>query len=624
MSFRKKSSRSVDDSFDSVFAYSRLVNTLFESKLRVHQQSKNKLSLRRFTNLRLIFLCVTLVITLGACSLLRSEHILWVFEAPRSTQWGASGTATPPKILDDSIIYSGGYQWHNDIHVFAVDAKSGKQKWKTEKKVSNYIVDDKYVFALTQNLMYTVQPGKEREEELSALDVKTGEELWKLDLSKRSNELKLFSCNDHLVILNDTSDLRCLEKKTGALAWHSTLPIASSRVASIHPSVAVLEPRLYIAWPDGNIQIYEVSSGKLLSQFQLRATEFPLQRFIYVTGNYVCILDADGYLNVLLTDSRRIVGPLQSGFMTGAPVFDEKRIYLASGFPGSSDSKKIVENQKKSSEPDGKTSDEKRPSPSTDHAETDSRIQKSSDNGKGIASLSTAGVGSSMQNVELKYGISAIDMNSKSSVWNTEINGPVIDPLVKSGSYILASSTKGVVYCLRSNDGKVVWSKEVGEKAFGPAVKDGIAYVTGSNGLFAIMIDTGKVLWTVQPNQFAPSAGVVIKGDIAYMVAQDSNLYAIKTATIEQDNGSSKSAGSRGNATNSDAPKRATDPSASKTNIESASKEKSEKNEGASAEKKAEENEGANSKVDSLVDSGNVESENIEKNSAKSEEIQKQ
>ncbi len=99
-----------------------------------------------------------------------------------------------------------------------------------------------------------------------------------------------------------------------------------------------------------------------------------------------------------------------------------------------------------------------------------------------------------------KCGISALDVGSGLKLWKYKTKGSVKNTICYSDGLILATDHFGISYALDAETGKLIWKKELGQKALGAyntgnVVQDGIFYTGFSNYLQAIDVKSGKTLW---------------------------------------------------------------------------------------------------------------------------------
>ena len=97
-------------------------------------------------------------------------------------------------------------------------------------------------------------------------------------------------------------------------------------------------------------------------------------------------------------------------------------------------------------------------------------------------------------------GIKALDANSGLSIWEYKTKGSVKNTICYSNDMILATDLFGISYALDAATGKLIWKKELGQKALGAyntgsVVNDGVFYTGFGNYLQAIDVKTGKTLW---------------------------------------------------------------------------------------------------------------------------------
>ncbi|MBX9692673.1 MAG: PQQ-like beta-propeller repeat protein, partial [Cyanobacteria bacterium] len=128
-----------------------------------------------------------------------------------------------------------------------------------------------------------------------------------------------------------------------------------------------------------------------------------------------------------------------------------------------------------------------------------------------------------------KYYLCCFDIEGQEQSWKTEVQGLIRGEPVAVGDTILTGTVEGMLYALDRKTGKITWTFDTKSKFALPVVDNGVVYVTGEKELLAIDLASGRKLWGVSPKKFSPTDVPVIFNSVVYMVAQDSNLYAIKT-----------------------------------------------------------------------------------------------
>jgi outer membrane protein assembly factor BamB len=60
---------------------------------------------------------------------------------------------------------------------------------------------------------------------------------------------------------------------------------------------------------------------------------------------------------------------------------------------------------------------------------------------------------------------------------------------------LFAVTSSGIVYAIKNNTGKKIWSKSIGEKSVDPVIYGNLLYVGTNNGLHALNKKTGEIVW---------------------------------------------------------------------------------------------------------------------------------
>ncbi len=93
-------------------------------------------------------------------------------------------------------------------------------------------------------------------------------------------------------------------------------------------------------------------------------------------------------------------------------------------------------------------------------------------------------------------------------------------------------SRAGIVYCLQSLTGELVWQADIGNgRALSPPVSaGGFVFVGTRRGLVALDVQNGQVSWSLETTR-PVSAAPLIVNDTVYAACEDHNLYALDLET---------------------------------------------------------------------------------------------
>jgi len=107
----------------------------------------------------------------------------------------------------------------------------------------------------------------------------------------------------------------------------------------------------------------------------------------------------------------------------------------------------------------------------------------------------------------------------------------VYSSCVISENTAYAAASTGTVYALSTDQGKMIWKQDVGEKTIGPAVTEDLLCVGTESGLYALDLKTGNVKWKQEKGQLASKP--VIINDLVVGSFSDGNIYAFSTDSGE-------------------------------------------------------------------------------------------
>ncbi len=436
--------------------------------------------------------------------------MLWTFNAPRDTQWSAYGMATKPTIEDGVAVYSGGYFWHNRVYLFGVDIKTGNKIWKSEAPIAQFKVEKGIAYAITSESMYRIQPGKQQKSRIVAYDVKTGKELWSREMFSEYQPAEIIGVATNVYLLTDYNKLTALEKNEGQVAWETTVPLSQNKRGTVPLSAVSVNDELFMSMGDGSMCIFDGIHGRVEERVILRPLSPNILRLVTSSGDRVLVIDGDGYVTLFNPESKTLTSPLQISPIATKPILQEDVLYYSSFQP-------------------------------------EDPIRAEQDGGlllrDNMLSLDARPTGqakktqSAVKNEAMppgKYFACAFNCKEATALWKTEIKGLVKDAPVVADDSVLLSTNDGLLYALEKDIGKVRWTFDTKSNSAVPAYLNGTVFVNGTTELLAIDLKSGKEVWSVKPNSYSPTDKPVVVDSVVYMVAQDSNLYAIKTDPVAQ------------------------------------------------------------------------------------------
>jgi len=129
--------------------------------------------------------------------------------------------------------------------------------------------------------------------------------------------------------------------------------------------------------------------------------------------------------------------------------------------------------------------------------------------------------------------IVAADAGTGKPLWTFEAGAPVRTALAAAGDAVYGGSDNGRLYALEAATGRPKWSYEAGGAVqASPAVAGGVV-VFGANDhhLYALDRATGKKLWSFRTNYYSLKATPVVHGDRVYAAQWTDWVFALDLAT---------------------------------------------------------------------------------------------
>jgi outer membrane protein assembly factor BamB len=125
--------------------------------------------------------------------------------------------------------------------------------------------------------------------------------------------------------------------------------------------------------------------------------------------------------------------------------------------------------------------------------------------------------------------IKAIDIISKATIWQKQIQGPLYSTPVESEGILVLGTVNGSVIGLNAMNGKLLWSVTTGRPVLAEGLIDnGSVYIGGGDrGFYSLDLHSGKIMW-----QFTGVSGLiqgrpVISGSSVLFGAWDTHFYCL-------------------------------------------------------------------------------------------------
>lgn len=93
--------------------------------------------------------------------------------------------------------------------------------------------------------------------------------------------------------------------------------------------------------------------------------------------------------------------------------------------------------------------------------------------------------------------------------------------------YLIALDLLSGKFLFAEKDNLQIWQLSTGSVA-GASNAWQVMYINGCEKLYALDLESGKLLWQFQPDQYNPSGDPVVSNGNVYMSAEDGNLYALR------------------------------------------------------------------------------------------------
>ena len=135
------------------------------------------------------------------------------------------------------------------------------------------------------------------------------------------------------------------------------------------------------------------------------------------------------------------------------------------------------------------------------------------------------------------YGVLALNATDGSELWFHPTSGSVAASPVVYGGRVYAAAKDGLLNCMRSVNGSLLWSASVQAGVSSPALSGDVLYVGGgtfggTGRVVAINVSSGASVWTFLPN--GPVQGSITRagGEVLFSTnAANGTLYALDAST---------------------------------------------------------------------------------------------
>lgn len=433
------------------------------------------------------------------CTSVAPSKDLFEFKPVRKSIWSAKGMAETPVILDDTLYYLSGYPWNNQVYLHAIDRNTGKEKWSSDDELGQFVVSGNRIFGAGRTNLFRSEPTHTGKCFMRAYSSKDGSILWDVPSITNKYGVKIIGVDKYLYALAN-NQVSVLNKETGEVVSRSE----KTFLPSVVPNVVAENGYYYGELTNRNIGKFLASTGKMVGELDLGPIDPKLPRVLILKDNMLVIAGGDGkasFLN-LLTNGREKV---ETGWLTSKLVLADKTAFFAAQtlpLEEPVDKKSVV-------------------------AKDEKQLQKlkmreaPNDKEKKEEPVDKRG-----------FFMTAFDLPTAKFRWKTRAETPLRSgPLLANGIVYAGAEIKddkSLLYAFNAVDGKIRWKAECLAPLSDVAHGNGMIFVNGGGKLFAIDGTTGENVWTHEIKDAAILGDPVFQDGIVFVVADDSNLYAIK------------------------------------------------------------------------------------------------
>ena len=127
----------------------------------------------------------------------------------------------------------------------------------------------------------------------------------------------------------------------------------------------------------------------------------------------------------------------------------------------------------------------------------------------------------------------AISSDNGKVVWKKQLKGKIVSSAVAYKNMLIIGSTKGIVYAMNLKNGSLFWKKDVNARIeVSPIVWKGKLFLPADNFLFVISIRTGDIFWKHNlGNKITSSPNIIKVSDNELILIGDveGNFYALNS-----------------------------------------------------------------------------------------------
>ena len=452
----------------------------------------------------------------------------------------------------DGVVYVGS----RDHYLYALDAATGSIVWRHPTGELSYFSDtplatEKHVFVGTKDgalkalsvdegeLLWSYQAGDQpvgaaattggivhavaMDGNIHALDAESGEVVWRIQLSGPVSS-KPVVADDTLYVGSDDGQMVALASNTGEEIWRYSRDGISS-----WPGPMVTDGIVVVNGENDALLALSAETGALVWKYPRRS-----QSQLLYAANGIIYLRTQGYLHMLDAETGDVImcqENLHSDYDNAAIELDgvvysgTNGVYaFAMGVP-----RTTAANIGRPQEDDGSTHEIAMRSTESQRVVTDrspdSLVRRWSRDSSISSPPATA---DGVVYVGAGQNVGALDGETGELLWRFSVGGEVHDtPLVTEGVVYVNSSRGRRLYALDPANGDVLRTYEVdGSIASTPALAEGVAYIVTGNGLSALDVETGELIW-FYPDQISlwpfVSTPVVIDGIVFTAIATTIN-----------------------------------------------------------------------------------------------------
>ncbi|MDZ4833555.1 MAG: PQQ-binding-like beta-propeller repeat protein [Candidatus Melainabacteria bacterium] len=445
----------------------------------------------RLTKINLVassLLIVFVVAFLSSCA--RQDRQAWVYKPLRRANWSAKGMAETPVVAGDTVLYISGYPWNNQVYLHAVNKKDGKEIWTSRDDVSDFAVDGNTVYTTSRMNVFKIEPGRTGRGFLRAYSLSDGKKIWEMKSMSDPAGVSIIGVGKY-VYCQGTGSICGVDKEKGLISWVSSEEIRPSTI----PNVVIEGDTIMTECVDRAIAFVDGATGKTKNRLVLNWCKPSAARALFVNKGVLFIASSDGKSTVAFTEQNKLVGPIETNWLTSGVYLSDRVAYFGS---------------------------EEEPPVSKAALEAPIKVDKSA-----------------QPDTKSQSYFNALDLESGKYLWRQKLDHRVMSSPASSDGFVVCATKNGdssVLHVFDVASGKIISSTTCSAPVSKPVISNGVTFVNTGTTVSSIDVASGKINWSFKPEENAPAGSPVLDQSMIYVTAEDGNLYAFRNDKVEKSN----------------------------------------------------------------------------------------